>query len=41
MPLVGYESGAALEAAEQAGFERVGRLVVWIKGSQEGALGEA
>lgn len=32
MALVGYEAGAFLDAAEQAGFERVGRLVVWLRG---------
>jgi hypothetical protein len=32
MALVGYETGPFLDAAEQAGFERVGRLVVWLKG---------
>ena len=30
--LVSYEAGAFLDAAEQAGFERVGRLVVWLRG---------
>jgi hypothetical protein len=30
MPVVGYESGEALDAAHLAGFERVGSLAVWI-----------
>ena len=30
-PIVGYESGPRLDAAEQAGFVRVGRLVVWLR----------
>jgi hypothetical protein len=29
-PTVGYDSGKALEAAHQAGFESVGELVVWL-----------
>jgi hypothetical protein len=31
IPIVGYESGPLLDAAEQAGFVRVGRLVVWLR----------
>ena len=31
MPVVGYESGASLDAAHQAGFDSVGELVVWLK----------
>ncbi|MGZ4258479.1 MAG: hypothetical protein ACXVRE_12015 [Gaiellaceae bacterium] len=30
MPAVGYESGAALDAAHRAGFESIGELVVWL-----------
>ncbi|MBL0928017.1 MAG: hypothetical protein IBJ11_10260 [Phycisphaerales bacterium] len=30
LPLVGYESGRELEAAEAAGFERGDRLRVWV-----------
>lgn len=33
--LVGYESGPPLEAARRAGFDAIGRLVVWWKGSTE------
>lgn len=31
LALVGYEAGAFLDAAQRAGFERVGRLIVWLK----------
>jgi len=31
MPVVGYESGAALDAAHGGGFGSVGELVVWVK----------
>jgi hypothetical protein len=31
IPIVGYESGPLLGAKEQAGFERVGWLVVWLR----------
>lgn len=31
LPLVGYESGRELEAAEAAGFERGDRLRVWVR----------
>lgn len=31
LPLVGYESGCELEAAEEAGFERGDRLRVWVR----------
>jgi hypothetical protein len=31
MPIVSYESDAALEAAHQAGFNSVGELAVWVK----------
>jgi hypothetical protein len=31
MPLVGYHSGAALEAAHRAGFSSIGELAVWLK----------
>ena len=30
MPTVGYESGAALDAAQAARFTRIGELVVWV-----------
>lgn len=30
MPVVGYDSGADLDAARQAGFDGIGELVVWI-----------
>jgi hypothetical protein len=30
MPVVGYDSGASLDAARRVGFESVGELVVWI-----------
>jgi hypothetical protein len=30
LPIVGYESGEALAAAHECGFESVGRLRVWI-----------
>jgi hypothetical protein len=29
MPVVGYDSGAALDAARRAGFDSIGELVVW------------
>jgi hypothetical protein len=32
MPLMGYESGAALDAARQAGFASIGELAVWVHG---------
>jgi hypothetical protein len=31
LPVVGYESGAALDAAHRARFASVGELVVWVK----------
>jgi hypothetical protein len=31
LPIVGYASGSALEAAHQAGYRSVGELVVWLK----------
>jgi hypothetical protein len=31
MPVVGYDSGTALDAAHRAGFGTVGELVVWVK----------
>ena len=31
MPVVGYDSGASLDAAQQAGFDSIGELVVWLK----------
>ena len=31
IPVVGYDSGASLDAAHQAGFDSVGELVVWLK----------
>ena len=31
LPVVGYESGAALEAAHEAGFRSIGELTVWIR----------
>ena len=31
LALVGYETGVLLDAAEEAGFERIGRLAVWIR----------
>ena len=31
LPVVGYDSGAALDAAHRAGFGSVGELVVWVK----------
>ena len=31
MPVVSYDSGAALEVAYQAGFGTVGELAVWVK----------
>jgi hypothetical protein len=30
MPVVGYDSGASLDAAREAGFDSAGELVVWI-----------
>ena len=30
LPIVGYDSGDALHAAHDAGFESIGELVVWI-----------
>ena len=30
MPVVGYDSGADLDAARRAGFDSIGELVVWI-----------
>lgn len=29
LPLVGYESGASLDAAHEAGYRSIGELVVW------------
>jgi hypothetical protein len=34
MPVVGYESGAALEAARRAGFVGIGELTVWVYGGR-------
>jgi hypothetical protein len=34
LPLVGYESGAALASAQEAGFESVGQLRVWQNGQR-------
>jgi hypothetical protein len=31
LPVVGYDSGAALDGAHRAGFASVGELVVWVK----------
>ena len=31
MPVIGYDSGTALDAAHRAGFGSVGELVVWVK----------
>ncbi len=31
LPLIGYESGRELEAAEAAGFERGDRLRIWVR----------
>jgi hypothetical protein len=31
MPVVGYDSGASLDAAHEAGFDSIGELVVWRK----------
>ena len=31
LPVVGYETGAALEAAHAAGFRSIGELTVWIR----------
>jgi hypothetical protein len=31
MPVVGYDSGASLDAAHRAGFDSIGELVVWLK----------
>ncbi len=30
MPVVGYDSGASLDAARRVGFESIGELVVWL-----------
>ena len=30
MPVVGYDAGAALDAARRAGFDSIGELVVWL-----------
>ncbi len=30
LPIVGYDSGASLDAAHEAGFESIGELVVWL-----------
>ena len=32
LPTVGYDSGEALDAAQEASFESIGELVVWLKG---------
>jgi hypothetical protein len=32
LPLVGYEHGASLLAAQRAGFTNIGSLRVWVKG---------
>ncbi len=37
MAVVGYETGTFVDAAEQAGFERVGQLAVWLKASAPGS----
>jgi hypothetical protein len=29
--VIGYDSGASLEAAHHAGFDSIGELVVWVK----------
>ena len=31
LPIVGYDSGAGLDAAHRAGFASVGELMVWVK----------
>ena len=31
LPVVGYETGASLEAAHEAGFRTIGGLTVWIR----------
>jgi hypothetical protein len=31
LPVVGYDSGAALEAAHEAGFGSIGELAVWVR----------
>jgi hypothetical protein len=31
MPVVGYDSDGALEAASRAGFRQVGELAVWVR----------
>jgi len=33
LPVVGYESGAALDAARGAGFSTIGELAVWVDGA--------
>jgi hypothetical protein len=32
MPVVGYDSGVACEAAQRAGFLSIGELTVWVRG---------
>jgi hypothetical protein len=34
LPVVGYDSGAALEAARRAGFAGIGELAVWLRGDR-------
>ena len=33
LPVVGYEEGASLEAAQQAGFHALGSLRIWARPS--------
>lgn len=35
LPVVGYDSGAAVEAARRAGFATIGEVVVWAKGQAD------
>jgi hypothetical protein len=34
MPVVGYDSGESLDAAQRAGFAAIGSLAVWVKRTQ-------
>jgi hypothetical protein len=33
LPVVGYEQGASLQAAQQAGFHVLGALRIWVRPS--------
>jgi hypothetical protein len=41
LPAVGYEEGASLEAARQAGFHTLGTLRIWIRASAPAAANDS